>query len=92
MLFFLCKKAQKNPISFPLLNQLIRSATSVGANYFEANGALSRKDFRNKIAICCKEARETKYWFHLLSESSDDLSKLCQNLWKEAHELALIFS
>ncbi|MDH4329998.1 MAG: four helix bundle protein [Candidatus Moranbacteria bacterium] len=52
----LCKKISKNEITKPLISQIIRSATSVGANYLEANGASSKKDFRNKIFICKKES------------------------------------
>ena len=55
----LCKKAQKNAITLPIISQLIRSGTSIGANYCEANGASSRKDFKNKIFICKKESKET---------------------------------
>ena len=47
----LCKKAPKDFITIPIINQLIRAGTSIGANYCEANGASSRKDFKNKIFI-----------------------------------------
>lgn len=57
----LCKQLPKNDITRPLINQLIRSATSVGANYMEANSANSKKDFRNKIYISKKEAQETQH-------------------------------
>src|SRR3989344_7144665 len=52
----LCRTTKKDIITIPLINQIIRSATSIGANYMEANGASSKKDFRNKIFICKKEA------------------------------------
>ena len=48
-------------ITTPVIDQLLRAGTSVGANYCEADDAVSKKDFRNKIGICRKEARETKY-------------------------------
>ena len=48
------KTLPKNEINRPLISQIVRSATSVGANYMEANQASSKKDFRNKIAICRK--------------------------------------
>lgn len=54
-------KIRKNEINRNIISQLIRSATSVGANYNEANAASSKKDFRNKIFICRKEIQETKY-------------------------------
>ncbi|TSC74517.1 MAG: S23 ribosomal protein [Parcubacteria group bacterium Gr01-1014_44] len=56
----LCKSVKDSIITRPLISQLIRSATSIGANYMEANGASSKKDFINKIFICKKEAQETK--------------------------------
>ena len=52
-----CKSINQDTINKPIINQLIRSATSVGANYMEANGASSRKDFANKIFICKKETK-----------------------------------
>ncbi len=48
-----------------IISQLLRSATSVGANYHEANAASSKNDFRNKIYICRKEIQETEYWLDL---------------------------
>lgn len=56
-----CKTINENSITRSLISQLVRSATSVGANYMEANGASSKKDFRNKIHICKKEIQETKH-------------------------------
>ena len=58
----LVKTIQQNLVSTPIINQLIKSGTSVRANYFEANGAESRKDFIHKMGICRKESKETKYW------------------------------
>lgn len=57
----------------------------------EANGASSKKDFRNKIAICLKEARETKYWLRLLAKTDESFAEECRNFWKEANEFTLIF-
>ncbi|KKP89409.1 MAG: hypothetical protein US57_C0023G0002 [Candidatus Moranbacteria bacterium GW2011_GWC2_37_73] len=91
MIVFL-KTIKKDMINMPLISQLIRSATSIGANYFEANGACSQKDFKNKIAICKKEARETKYWLQLIAKSNPDEKEKCLKFWKEAQELTLIFS
>jgi len=82
----------KNNITIPIINQLIRSATSIGANYCEANGASSKKDFKNKIYICKKEARETKYWLELLVQTNTAYREKIRLLWQEAHELTLIFS
>jgi four helix bundle protein len=86
------KTVPLNEITRPLVRQLVRSGTSVGANYMEANHASSKKDFRNKIKICAKEANETKHWLRMISKSDEKLRRECQKLWKEAHELTLIFS
>ncbi len=89
----LIKSLKINFLNRNILDQLIRSATSVGANYCEANGASSKKDFRNKIHICKKEIQETKYWLELLGEIVDEKQKNdVRVLWKEAHELTLIFN
>ncbi|MCR4324249.1 MAG: four helix bundle protein [Candidatus Curtissbacteria bacterium] len=88
----LCKKAPKNVVTVPIIGQLVRSGTSMGANYCEANGASSRKDFRNKIRICKKETIETKYWLRMLPKASEKVADDCRELWKEARELTLIFS
>lgn len=88
----LCKKAPKNEVISPIINQLVRSGTSIGANYCEANGASSKKDFKNKIFICKKEAKETKYWLRMLANSEEAVKEECKILWQEAQELTLIFS
>lgn len=72
--------------------QLIRSSGSVGANYIEANEALSKKDFVMRIKICRKEAKESKYWLELIDIYDDKLEKERQKLIQEATELMMIFS
>jgi four helix bundle protein len=87
-----CKEFEKDLVMKPIINQLVRSGTSVGANYCEANNASSRKDFRNKIFICKKEAQETKYWLRISSDSlSDQQKETARTLWKECQELTMIF-
>lgn len=86
------KRLKKDIINIPLISQLVRSATSIGANYCEANGASSKKDFKNKIYICKKEAKETKYWLQIIARANGDYKEECRKLWKEAQELTLIFS
>jgi len=86
------KLLNRNIINNPLINQLVKSATSIGANYCEANGASSRKDFKNKIYICKKEAKETKYWLQIIAKANPNLVNRCRTLWQEAQELTLIFS
>ena len=73
--------------------QLVKASGSVGANYIEANEALSKKDFKMRIKICRKEAKESAYWLRLIDETnilnnSDDANYLMQ----EATELTKIFS
>lgn len=87
----LCKSMKKDIVSTPIISQLVRAATSIGANYCEANGASSKKDFSNKIHIYKKEAKETMYWLRILGTSTDLHKDACRLLRKEAHELALIF-
>lgn len=85
-------KVKKSRINENIVTQLIRSATSVGANYCEANGASSKKDFKNKIYICRKEIQETEYWIEMLAETNQEEKEKLKKLWAEAHELTLIFN
>src|SRR4030042_4301141 len=87
----LCRAVKQDAVTKPIISQLIRSATSVGANYCEANGASSKKDFRNKIFICKKEIQETKHWLRMLAVSVPEKKEKIRGLWKEAQELTLIF-
>ena len=87
-----CRGIKYDPVTTPLINQLVRSATSIGANYMEANGASSKKDFGNKIYFCKKEAQETKHWLRMIGVCiSEDKKERLQSLWKECQELTLIF-
>jgi four helix bundle protein len=81
-----------NDLNRNIVLQLLRSVTSVGANYVEANGASSKKDFSNKIYICRKEVQETKYWLELLAKTNKEKIAELRLLWKESHELTLIFN
>jgi len=87
-----CKTLSQDIISRPLINQIIRSGTSIGANYMEANGGNSKKDFRNKISICKKEAKETKHWLTMIAQALPDKKEECKKIWIETQELTLIFS
>ncbi|MFC1613426.1 four helix bundle protein, partial [Patescibacteria group bacterium] len=66
------KKLKRDIYNESLIKQLIRSATSIGANYREANSASSKKDFRNKIFICQKEAKETKHWLQMIVQTNPE--------------------
>ncbi|NCF75420.1 MAG: four helix bundle protein [Xanthomonadaceae bacterium] len=83
---------KKNEVNRILINQSVRSGTSIGANYMEADGAESKKDFKHKISICKKEAKETMHWSRMIARANSERAKECRKLWQEAHELALIFS
>lgn len=85
------KQFQPSPESFVLRKQLARSATSVGANYEEAQSAVSKADFKHKISICLKEIRETHYWLRLCDAAcmAGPVSSL-KPLIDEAHELKRI--
>ena len=90
----LIKNTPKNNVTLPIVDQLIRAGTSIGANYMEANGASSKKDFKNKIFICKKESKETQYWLRILANAVDqeETKSICRKLWQEAKELSMIFA
>ena len=79
-----------------LAKQLIRSGTSIGANMEEADGAASKADFINKVAIARKEAKETRYWLQLILKAeminNQNSIKELNTLLQEAHELMKILS
>jgi four helix bundle protein len=80
------------PVNSSLVRQLVRSGTSLGANYMEADAAESKRDFNHKIGLCKKEAKETMHWLRMTSKANPIMRDRCRKLWKEAHELTLIFS
>lgn len=86
-----CKALRQDNISAPLVNQLIRAASSIGANYMEANSASSKRDFANKIYICKKESQETRHWLRLLKTCYPDQSAELETFIREAQELTFIF-
>ena len=86
-----CKSIVQDTINRPIISQLIRSSTSIGANYMEANAASSRKDFTNKIFICKKETQETKHWLRMLAKCQSNKKEEIKILWQECQELTLIF-
>jgi|SRR6516162_7229645 four helix bundle protein len=86
------KKIPGSPVTTPLINQLVRSGTSVAANYCEADDAVSKKDFKNKIGTCRKEARETKLWLRMIASAEPEMKIEARKLWQEAKEIHLIFA
>lgn len=87
-----CQGIPNNTITGPLIHQLVKAGTSVGANYCEADDAESKKDFRHKIGICKKEARESKHFIRMIVFAVPDLKEIARPLWQEAKELNLIFN
>jgi len=88
-------KILKTPVTLPIIGQLVRAGTSVGANYCEADDAESSKDFQHKIGICKKESRESKHWLRMIAVAITEypeLIKEAKRLWQEAKELNLIFN
>lgn len=86
-----CRSIKQDTISKPLISQIVRSGTSIGANYMEANGASSKKDFKSKIYICKKESQETKHWLRMISVYFPEKQDGIKKLWQEAQELTMIF-
>jgi four helix bundle protein len=92
MMIEFCKDLPKNEITRPLINQLIKCGTSVGANYCEADDAESKADFKHKIGICKKESRESKHFLRMLVVAVPEKKERAGILWNEAKEINLIFN
>ena len=86
------RKIPESSITKPLIGQLVRAGTSIGANYCEADEASSKKNFINKICISKKETKETKYWLQLIAHTLPNFKDEARMLWKESQELNLIFA
>ncbi len=82
----------QNPVTNRIIGQLVGAGTSVGANYVEADDAVSKKEFLKNIGTCRKEARETKHFLRMAVRAVPDLKAQARALWLEAKELHLIFS
>jgi four helix bundle protein len=87
-----CRELPKDEITRPIINQLTKCGTSVGANYCEADDAESKKDFKHKIGICKKESREAKHFLRMSAIAVPDKADKARILWTEAKELNLIFN
>jgi len=85
------KKIPRNPTNNRLIAQVVGAGTSVGANYCEANEAVSKKDFKNTVSRCVKEAKETKFFLRMIVTSEPSLAEEARPLYREAHELLRIF-
>jgi four helix bundle protein len=86
------KTVPQNPVTNRLISQLVGAGTSIGANYCEADDAVSRKEFFLRIGTCRKEARETKHFLRMIVRAVPNLKPAARELWREARELHLIFA
>lgn len=88
----LCNSLPRTVVITPLIYQLVKCGTSVGANYAEADNAESDRDFRHKIGICKKEAKETLFFLRMMKTATPEMIEKLQELHQEANELNLIFN
>ncbi|OGH07511.1 MAG: hypothetical protein A2171_02350 [Candidatus Levybacteria bacterium RBG_13_35_9] len=88
----LTKALPKSPQNDVVIHQLVKSATSMGANDQEANGAESKKDFIAKYSIVKKESKETNYWLRIIKDTNPNIEKRISDLQKEGLELVRIVS
>jgi four helix bundle protein len=86
------KTIPQGAVTNRIISQLVGAATSVGANYVEADDAVSKKEFLLRIGTCRKEARETKHFLRMTVRAVPELKLQARKLWMEAKELNLIFS
>ncbi len=88
----LCKNLPVNPMNDRLVGQLVGAAGSVGANYREANDALGKKDFVNRLKIARREAKESLHWLELITEANSGSTAEIKTLMQESEELKNILS
>src|SRR3954470_17970982 len=86
------KTIPQNAVTSRIIAQLVGAGTSVGANYVEADDAVSKKEFLKNIGTCRKEARETKHFLRMAVRAIPELKPQARKVWLEAKELHLIFS
>jgi four helix bundle protein len=85
------KKLPRNAVNNRLIDQLVGAGTSVGANYCEADDAVSGKEFKQKSGTCRKESKETMFFLRMVAAAEESLAADARALWREAKELNLIF-
>ena len=86
------KTIPQSAVTSRIISQLVGAGTSVGANYLEADDAVSKKEFLKNIGTCRREARETKHFLRMIVRAVPELKAEARKLWTEARELNLIFS
>jgi four helix bundle protein len=85
------RKIPQGPVTNRLIDQLVAAATSIGANYSEAEDAVSRKDFKNRVGTSRKESRETMFFLRMIAAAEESLAEEARQLWREARQLNRIF-
>jgi four helix bundle protein len=85
------KRIPRNPVNNRIIDQLVGAATSVGANYCEADDSVSGKEFKQKIGTSRKESKECMFFLRMVAAAEEDLAAEARGLWREAKELNLIF-
>jgi four helix bundle protein len=85
------KKIPRNAVNNRLIDQLVGAGTSVGANYCEADDAVSGKEFKQRIGTSRKESKETMFFLRMVAAAEESLATEARVLWREAKELNLIF-
>lgn len=88
----MCRALPKDVVNLNLIKQVMRSGTSIGANYREANETCTAKDFKFKVRISLKESKETIYWLNLIVDSNPEYAERIKPLLSETHELVKIFA
>ncbi len=88
----LCKCLPRNPMNDRLIGQIVGASGSIGANYREANDALGKKDFVQRMKIARREAKESRHWLELILEANTNREIDIKSLMKESEELIKILS
>ncbi|MCP5521912.1 MAG: four helix bundle protein [Verrucomicrobiales bacterium] len=87
----LVRRIPRSPVTNRLIDQLVGASSSIGANYCEADDAVSKKDCRNRIGTSRKESKETMFFLRLLATADPEFADETRQLWREARELNQIF-
>jgi four helix bundle protein len=87
----LARRVPQTPVTNRLIAQLVGAGTSVGANFCEADDAVSGREFKQKIGFCRKESKETMFFLRMVATAEPGLAEEARRLWREAKELNLIF-
>ena len=85
------RTVKRDAVTMPLISQVVRSATSVGANYVEADESGSKKEFKYRISVCRRETKETQHWLRMIVAAAPETKDGARGMWQEAAELIRIF-